>query len=105
MIAAAIKEAVELTRSATPRKYDPEVLPERPTKAPQKTEKANKPAEVIHAGNMDAMAIDSSFRQLVRKQFGENTDAFFQDATKSGTISRKQFKAALQRLGMTLSDG
>jgi hypothetical protein len=58
----------------------------------------------LHESNMTVEAVDSLFRQSILDKY-ETTSAFFEDCKgKSGAISRQNFKAALQKLGMELSD-
>lgn len=67
----------------------------------------NKPAKskAIHVKNMTADVIEGRLKELVLEKYGSAT-AFFNAASKegSGIISRKDFKAAIRRLGLDLSD-
>ena len=52
-------------------------------------------------GDMDADAIDEQLRQLVKQRYG-SAEKFFNSTTSEVGISRKEWKAALHRLGMRL---
>jgi hypothetical protein len=103
MIAAAIDEAVEQTRTLllTTTKA---AVPTTQRKARRSAEKTGKQADVVHESNTDVQIIDEQLRQLIKVKYG-SAEEFFADATKKEGISRKEWKAALQRLGMALGDG
>ena len=112
MIAAAIDEAVDRTKVSLLEKIAAEEGQTANTDTP-KTVQANvdgfkkpakSPGEVIHESNMDVEIVDDHLRQLIKAKYG-TAGSFFNDVTKRNGISRKEWKAALQRLGMVLGDG
>lgn len=58
----------------------------------------------VHEANMDAEDIDKQLRQRVVQNYGKVEDCFA-DICKGDSMTRKEFKAGLSKLGMRLSDG
>jgi hypothetical protein len=112
MIAAAIDEAVDHVKAVAAGGATASSTAKTATKKPIKkkhhhSKKLAKPSgETIHEGNLDTEMVDEQLRQKIKEKWGNVTE-FFDDATKGDGdgISRKEWKAALQRLGMDLSDG
>ena len=103
MIAQAIDEAVDRTKAAIENVAVEKVVDI--AKPVLKTNRSSQnPGEVIHEGNIDAQIVDAELRRLIKEKCG-SSENFFNGATKGNDISRKEWKAALRHLGMTLSDG
>jgi hypothetical protein len=112
-IAAAIDEAVEQTRMSQLEKAGAATTASNAVTAAAEPTTEMKPIEdsdeksrgaTVHESNMDAQAVDEQLRQLIKEKFGD-VRSFFVDATQGEGISRKEWKVALHRLGMALSDG
>ena len=105
MIAQAIETVVEkasVQQKAPPKQVSP-AHKEEVKKKIKKGQTENGGGGTVHEANMDAEAIDEQLRQLVKQRYN-SVQTFFNEATKGDGISRKEWKAALQRLGMRLSD-
>ena len=102
MIAQAIDEAVEQTKatllqqSKTAASTSNEVTPPATSTA--------EPKPTIHQSNMNAAAVDSLLRQLVRSNY-ESVEKFFEAAKgQGGVIGRTDWKTATKLLGLNVGN-